>query len=66
MSDQTKYEELKKDPARKYKAELIRMIRPLETEGKTTKEQYWYLYSTLDKVPWMYGSSQIHKEGVPL
>ena len=44
LSDQTTYAKLKKDPIRKYKAELIRMINSLEKEGKITKEQYWYLY----------------------
>ena len=36
------YEKLKKDPTKKYKAELIRMVNSLEKEGKITKDQYWY------------------------
>ena len=38
--DQTTYENQKKDPTRKYKADLIRLINSLENEGKITKEQY--------------------------
>ena len=59
-------EKLKKDPTKKCKAELIRMVNSLEKEGKITKVQYWYFYPTLEKVPRMYGSPKIHKEGVPL
>ena len=66
LNDEATYEKLKKDPTKKYKAELIRMIHSLEKEGKITKDQYWYLYPTLEKVPRMYGSPKIHKEGVPL
>ena len=66
LNDEVTYEKLKKDPTKKYKAELIRMVNSLEKEGKITKDQYWYLYPTLEKVPRMYGSPNIHKEGVPL
>ncbi|KAI0232255.1 hypothetical protein LSAT2_017403, partial [Lamellibrachia satsuma] len=66
LNDEATYEKLKKDPTKKYKAELIRMVNSLEKEGKITKDQYWYLYPTLEKVPRMYGSPKIHKEGVPL
>ena len=66
LNDEATYEKLKKDPTKKYKAELIRMVNSLVKEGKITKDQYWYLYPTLEKVPRMYGSPKIHKEGVPL
>ena len=66
LNDEATYEKLKKDPTKKYKAELIRMVNSLEKEGKITKDQYWYLYPTLEKVPRMYGSPKIHKDGVPL
>ena len=66
LNDEATYEKLKKDPTKKYKAELIRMVNSLEKEGKITKDQYWYLYPTLEKVPRMYGSPKIHKEEVPL
>ena len=66
LNDEATYEKLKKDPTKKYKAELIRMVNSLKKEGKITKDQYWYLYLTLEKVPRMYGSPTIHKEGVPL
>ena len=49
LVDQTTYDKLKKDPTRKYKADLSRMIYALEKEEKITKEQYWYLYPTLEK-----------------
>ena len=66
LNDEATYEKLKKDPTKKYKTELIRMVNSLEKEGKSTKDQYWYLYPTLEKVPRMYGSPKIHKKGVPL
>ena len=50
LNDEATYEKLKKDPTKKYKAELIRMVNSLEKEGKITKDQYWYLYPTLEKV----------------
>ena len=42
--------ELQKDPTRKCQTELIRMLRTLE-KGKITKDQYWYSYPTLERVP---------------
>ena len=49
LNDESTYEKLKKDPTKK--AELIRMVNSLEKEGRITKDQYWYLYPTLEKVP---------------
>ena len=34
LNDEATYEKLKKDPTKKYKAELIRMVNSLEKEGK--------------------------------
>jgi hypothetical protein len=66
LSDKDTYEPLKRDPTKKYKAELIKILNQLVADEKITKEQYWYLYPTLEKVPRMYGSPKIHKEGTPL
>ena len=44
-----------KDPTRKYKAELIRMINSLEKDWKIANEQYRYLYPTLEIVPRTHG-----------
>ena len=66
LSDRNTYEKLKKDPTQKYKSVLIKMLGDLEKAGKITKDQYWFLYPTLEKVPRMYGSPKIHKEGTPL
>ena len=66
LSDPGTYETLKRDPTRKYKQQMISMLNDLEKRGKITKDQYWYLYPTLEKVPRMYGSPKIHKDGTPL
>ena len=66
LSDTETYTKLKKDPTRKYKAELIGMLNELEKSNKITKDQYWYLYPTPEKAPRMYGSPKIHKQGTPL
>ena len=39
LNDEATYEKLKKDPTKKYKAELIRMVNSLEKEGKITKKR---------------------------
>ena len=54
LVDPTMHEMLKKDPTRRCKDKLSRMINAIEKEEKFTKEQYWYLYPTLEKVPTMY------------
>ena len=66
LADRDTYTKLKSDPTKKFKQELIKMLNKLEKEKKITKQQYWYLYPTLEKVPRMYGSPKIHKPDTPL
>ena len=61
LSDERVYKKLKKDPTRGYKEKLVALHTGLKDENKISWSQYRDLYTTSDLVPWLYGSSKIHK-----
>ena len=66
LSDIETYEKLGKDHTPRYKKELVNILQRLEKEGKIRNEDKNFLYPTAEKIPCMYGSQKIHKDGTPL
>ena len=62
LSDEKKYEKLKKDPTAIYKRKLVAILTRLKGEGKLSDDVYSRLYPTSEKIPQLYRLPKIHKK----
>jgi len=66
LDDEKTYVRLDRDPTPSYKKKLVSVLSRVKDEGKITEKQYKYLYPTTEKVPRMYCTPKVHKQGTPL
>ena len=66
LSDEKTYIKLDKDPTPTFKKRLVSILTKLKDEKKISDQQYKWLYPTSEKVPRMYCTPKIHKQGTPL
>ena len=66
LDDTDTYQKLKKDPTKKFKNQLLEVLKRLKREGKLDSSTYFKLYPTSETVPKFYGLPKIHKEDCPL
>ena len=66
LSDDKTGEKLKKHPTRKYKRQLVSIIRKVKEDNKITEKQYKFLYPTAENLARMFCTPKIHKPDNPL
>jgi len=66
LDDERTYVKLDKDPTPSYKKKLVCILTRLKDQGKIEDKLYKYLYPTMEKVPRMYCTPKVHKQGTPL
>jgi len=66
MNDEKVYGKLKKDPAQKFQAKLIKLLKELKESGAIDSRTYWKIYPTTCDVPKFYGLIKVHKAAAPL
>jgi hypothetical protein len=66
LADEKTYQKLKKDPTKKYKQQLVDILRVWNREDNIPKDLYHRIYPTSEEVPKFYGLPKIHKKDTPL
>ena len=66
LSDTSTYTRLKNDPTRKYRRDLVAILKTLKEEKVIDDSLYYKLYPTACAIPAFYGLPKVHKNDWPL
>ena len=66
LGDDKTYKKLKGDPTRKFKGELVSILKNFKERRVITSDLHEQLYPTADQPPRFYGFPKVHKANRPL
>ena len=66
LGDGKTYQKLKGDPARKFKVEIVSILKEFKEREVISSELHKKLYPTVDQPPRFYGLPKVYKKDTPL
>ena len=66
LGDEKTYKKLKGEPTRKFKGELVRILKDFKERRVITSDLHEKLYPTVDRPTRFYGLPKVHKANSPL